>query len=386
MHLLLHPQSKSELHGYYQQAFRNAVELFIVTAYLTDWDDSLTLNRDCRSFRVIIGSDFGITRKAACEKVMRWLPPERKGQFMVADRIGGFHPKAVFWKEGSRKCFAIVGSSNLTRAAFETNYEANVFCEISGDDYASGKKWVKKIESQSQIVAEGWLNRYREADRMWRAGKKRSDKGGHDTGQVVALKLPRPPGMKKRIESWRGHLAIFKNKQARLRKLFRSCADGNIKPEKFYEELPKYWSKKVGDRLQGRGFEITGKHDKLQDLSQSFIRIVEANDEDRDDVVVAEIGRLAKRKVATRGAFLSEVLCLTFPSEYPLLNKPIRDCLKAAGYTPPQGANEGVRYLYLAKTLRASLRRDMDHPAKDFVDLDAVIWLAAPKKKRRATS
>jgi HKD family nuclease len=157
MRLLLHPQSKGELHRHYRRAFRNAVELFIVTAYLTDWDESLKLSRNCRRFRVIIGRDFGITRKAACEAVMRWLPPERKGQFMVADQIGGFHPKAVFWKEASGKCFAIVGSSNLTRAAFATNYEANIFCEISADDYRDGKKWVKQIEAQSLIVAEAWL-------------------------------------------------------------------------------------------------------------------------------------------------------------------------------------------------------------------------------------
>jgi hypothetical protein len=324
MHLLLHPQSKSELHGHYQQAFRNAVELFIVTAYLTDWDESLKLNPDCHSFRVIIGRDFGITRKAACEAVMRWLPAERKGQFMVADQIGGFHPKAVFWKEARGKYFAIVGSSNLTRAAFATNYEANVFCELSADDYGNAKKWVKRIEAQSLIVAEAWLERYKEAPRMFRALTGGSDKREQDTSHVVALKLPRPPGMKERIRLRRSRLAAFNKKKDGLRKLFRRCADGKIKPEKFYEQLPKYWSHEVGDRPQGKGFEISGKHDKLRDLSQSFIRIINANDEDRDDVVVHEIGRLATLKVATRGAFLSEMLCLNFPKKYPVLSEQIR--------------------------------------------------------------
>lgn len=61
----------SELRYYYKRAFKNAVELFIVTAYLTEWDDSLALNPACQSFRVIISKDFGITRKAACEKTMQ---------------------------------------------------------------------------------------------------------------------------------------------------------------------------------------------------------------------------------------------------------------------------------------------------------------------------
>jgi HKD family nuclease len=131
MKLILHlPNEKGILSEYYRQAFNAATELFIVTAYLTDWDESLELNSGCRGFRLVIGKDFGITRKAACEAVMRWLPSKRKSQFLVADLIDGFHPKAVFWSE-SDNYYAIVGSSNLTRAAFETNYEANVYSRIS---------------------------------------------------------------------------------------------------------------------------------------------------------------------------------------------------------------------------------------------------------------
>jgi hypothetical protein len=51
MDLLLHtPNDKSGLARYYKQALEKASELFIVTAYLTDWDASLTLHPDCRSF------------------------------------------------------------------------------------------------------------------------------------------------------------------------------------------------------------------------------------------------------------------------------------------------------------------------------------------------
>src|SRR5277367_20496 len=128
-------QRPSNLSAHYKTAFENAIELSVVTAYLTDWDASLILNSDCRRFRIIVGSNFGITRKAACEKVMRWLPPTRKSEFLVADQIPGFHPKAMFWKDKRGKCFAVIGSSNLTRAAFETNYEANVFSPITEADY-----------------------------------------------------------------------------------------------------------------------------------------------------------------------------------------------------------------------------------------------------------
>ncbi|GEM_PF-2409810 len=75
MKLILHtPDSDNNLSHYYQIAFKEAIELFIVTAYLTEWDASLKLNPKCGRFRVIIAKDFGITRKAACESLMRWLP------------------------------------------------------------------------------------------------------------------------------------------------------------------------------------------------------------------------------------------------------------------------------------------------------------------------
>src|SRR5689334_19651341 len=61
--------------------------------YLTEWDGTLKLNPKCRRFRFIVGEDFGITRKAACEAVLRWLPHRLKANFRVAVGNGGFPPK-----------------------------------------------------------------------------------------------------------------------------------------------------------------------------------------------------------------------------------------------------------------------------------------------------
>lgn len=378
MDLLLHtPNTKSALTSYYERAFKNAVELFIVSAYLTEWDSTLTLNPECHRFRVIIGSDFGITRKAACEKVMQWLPPKRKSQFMVADGVGGFHPKAVFWKDQKGDCFALVGSSNLTRAAFDTNYEANVFCRVSDADYLRGKKWVKDIEKQSVIVSEDWLKQYKEAVRP--LAKKRSGKGVRDVAPFVELRLPTPSGMDKVIGARRAALALYQKQKSPLERLFRRCASKQISSALFYEQLTKYWSGEVGDRFQGKGWEIKGKHSDFQALSESFLNILNA-DEDRDDVVREEIDRLDELEIPTRGAFLSEMLSLRFPNEYPVLNSPVWKYLKAMKYKAPRNASEGVRFIFLAKTLRESLRRNPRHPAKNLAELDTVIWLAYGKK------
>ena len=381
MDLLLHtPTIASKLSDHYERAFANATELFVVTAYLTDWDSALSLNSECRRFRVIVGSDFGITRKAACEKVMRWLPPKRKGQFLVADRIGGFHPKAVFWKDKKGECFALVGSSNLTRAAFDTNYEANVFCQLSEADYIRGKKWVKEIEKQSVVVSEDWLKQYKEATPSGTRGTKRSGKGLQDTTPLIVLTLPTPRGIGKRLESRRKDLAIYDKQRASLENLFRRCASKRISSERFYEELPNYWSFEIGDRFQGAGWEIKGKHSDFQELSRSFINILDAPDADRDDVVSEEIDQLSEKKIPTRGAFLSEMLCLRFPDDYPVLNKPVWKYLKAVRYKAPRNSSEGANFIFLAKALRSSLLQNLGHPAKNLAELDTVIWLAYGKK------
>lgn len=375
MNLLLHaPTIDGELSSYYERAFKDAVELFVVTAYLTEWDASLELNPECRSFRVIIGRDFGITRKVACEEVLKWLPRERKAQFLVADRIGGFHPKAVFWREKKGKCFAIVGSSNLTRAAFKTNYEANVFFPLSESDYVKAKRWVKNIEKQSVVVSEDWLRKYKEAPLLGR-GKKGSAKEVQDPAPVIALKLPNPPGMEERLAIRRDQLAMYDKKRAGLIRLFRRCASGQINSEEFYNQLPTYWSREAGDRLQSAGYERSGKGGDFQKLSTSFLRILSTAPEDRDDVVAEEIDRLAAEKVATRGAFLSEMLCLRFPEEYPVLNKPVKDYLKKVDlkkveYRASHESSEGSRYIHLAVALRSSLLQNPDHPAKNLAELD----------------
>ncbi len=379
MELFLHaPDKACDLSLYYKRAFANATELFVVTAYLTEWDASLKLNSNCRNFRVIAGRNFGITRKAACEALIRWLPPGRKTQFMVADRIGGFHPKALFWKEEAGGCFAVVGSSNLTQAAFGSNYEANVFIAITESDYLNAKRWVKEIERASVVVSEEWLKSYREAPLI--GPNVKGQTRNKDEGRIPALvriELPRPSGMKRRIADRQKNLKVFETQRSAIAKLFRSCAQKEIDSANFYERLLTHWNSKLGDRLQGRGFEIRGKHSNFQALSKSLAKIIEAEAEDRDDIVREEIDNLHELRIPTRGAFLSEMLCLWFPKQYPVLNKPILDYLHSVGYRAPKGASEGDRYIFLSKTLRGSLEDDPGHPARNLAELDTVIWLAS---------
>ncbi|MGM0985304.1 MAG: restriction endonuclease PLD domain-containing protein [Pseudomonadota bacterium] len=377
MRLILHsPHSKSEIREIYSQAFLQAVELYVVTAYLTEWDSSIELNCDCKSFRVIVGKDFGITKKIACLDLMKWLPAERKSQFMVADEISGFHPKAIFWKSKDGKFFSLIGSSNLTRAAFETNYEANIYAEISSKDFDHAVTWVKEVEAKAVVVSEDWLDEYQEGDPSPKRGKKNK---GENSLKVKPLILPKPSGSKRQVKFRREQLLAHLSLKDDMQRLFLRCSDGEISSSEFYELLPSFWSWESGNRLQGMGWERQGKRSNFKEISASFIRILSAKEGERDDTVVRELDRLSSLKNSARRAFLSEMLCLAFPDKYPVLNKPVYAYLSDIKFRPPKGSSEGAAYLDLAKKLRISLAQNSKHPAKNLAELDSVIWLAYGK-------
>lgn len=77
------------------------------------------------------------------------------------------------------------------------------------------------------------------------------------------------------------------------------------------------------------------------------------------------------------------MLCLEYPDQYPVLNKPVHNYLKSIKFNAPRGASEEARYIDLAKKLRYSLLQNPNHPARNLAELDTVIWLAFGKKKDR---
>lgn len=382
MKLFLHsPAQQTALSKVYLDAFSDATELFVVSAYLTEWNETLKLGSKLKTFRLIIGKDFGITRKDACFKVLKWLPPARKAQFLVADNIQGFHPKAILWTSSNGSMHALVGSSNLTRAAFAKNYEANALAEISREEYRQARNWIMEIENQSVVVSEDWLAQYEES-KVARPFK--SPPPGKTADPTIALILEIPPDSGQLLTLRRRQLSKYRASQASLIELFRNCAQGQISSEQFFELLPTIWDMSLGNRLQGKGWERRGKAADFQELANSFLQAFDANQDDQDDVVATELDKLAETENPARRAFLSEMLCLAFPSRYPVLNQPVADYLKAIAFRSPRGATEGAKYLDLAKKLRSFLAQNPNYPAKTLAELDTLIWRLYGKGSQEA--
>lgn len=381
MKLFLHsPTLQTELAKAYLDAFATATELFVVSAYLTEWDDTLRLNSNCKTFRLIIGKDFGITRKFACKKVIKWLPSSRKTQFMVADNIQGFHPKAMFWLNEDGQAFSLIGSSNLTKAAFEKNYEANAFSKITISEYNKAKKWIREIESLSVVVSEDWIEKYCESKV---SNSEKTTKKKEDTATpTIEFMLAEPPNTAELLKERRKQIRQYNQNKQAIISLFRNCASGKISSEKFFELLPSVWDMDQGNRLQGKGWERRGKASDFQSLAKSFLRILNTPDSERDDIVASEIDSLADAENPARKAFFSEMLCLAFPQDYPVLNQPVSDYIKAMKFRAPRGATEGGRYIDLAKKLRSFFIQNPEHAAKSIAELDTIIWSIYRRKKK----
>jgi HKD family nuclease len=376
MTIFLHtPASGTGLTDCYKRALLEGEEILIISAYLTDWSTELRLNNKCRFFRFVTGKDFGITRKAACRAVMKWLPRGFKSQFLVATQISGFHPKAVFWKSQNGESFAIVGSSNLTVAAFNKNYEVNITMQVTNEEFEAARRWVEGIIDLSVPVSEPWLKKYSESSLSGHPGSNEMKADGDDSG-LVNLKLPIVGGVDKLVEERRQQLKEYRKNRAKLEEMFSNCANRKISSTKFYQGLPSVWGGEVGGRLQAPGWERQGKKSDFHALSSSYMKIIAAPSTQKDDVVSRELDLLAKAKNPARGAFLSEMLCLKYPGLYPVLNNPVKKYIDDVGFAPPRGASEGDRYINLARTLRASLRQNPNYPAKNIAELDTVIWSA----------
>jgi len=373
MRILLQPNDEKEsvsLKDLYDQAIVEATELFIVSAYLTSWPHKQKITSKCRELTFIVGTDFGLTRKDACKKVLKWLPEGHKNDLLAADHLDGFHPKLVMWQNDSSQNHLLLGSSNLTQAAFSTNHEANALLTISDDQYNKIKDWVYRIRLGCSPISEDWLEQYKEAAKPPKSiGGKKSP--------VVSFELPSGSTIDKAILARKKQHIAFAEIANALSDLIEKCASGALTNTQFYEKMMALWGHHAS-RLQGKGFEIVGKHGNWQDVCKSISAILTISNSASvpalDNLVRKEIDRLAEAQNPNRGAWLSEMLCHYFPDRYPLLNGPVRVWLQYNKYRAPRKASEGAKYIDLALKLRQAVKQNTKNKAQNLLELDHAIW------------
>ncbi|MGD7036155.1 phospholipase D family protein [Methylotuvimicrobium buryatense] len=370
MAIYLNPTSDSLLYDAYVSAFENADEIFVLSAYLRDWKN-FELSDECKNATLIVGKDFGITRKKALSDALIWKNAHDDiCHFFVTDKIDGFHPKIVMWKQGGER-FLIIGSSNLTVAAFESNYEANLKIKIDKKRYQEISNWIADILGRSRPVDQKWINAYPEA-----ALPNPRPKPSSINNTIGSLHLPKFPGLAKAIAERKERTYASEEIRTELEQAVRDCATGKMVQDDFYFWLIQNWNGAKW-KFQGNGiFRHSKEATNWQMLCETLIKCITANGH-RDAVVQTEYDQLEKSGQAeVRKAFLTEMLCHFFPEDYPLWNKPVITWLTKVGVTKnrPRGLSEGGKYIWLAEQLRTSIKKNPDYPATNLAELDHVIW------------
>ena len=173
---------------------------------------------------------------------------------------------------------------------------------------------------------------------------------------------------KKLITDRREQLRKYESQKSTIKNLIYQCANNKLSNNEFYKELRKIL--KNGITFQPRfGWCRKGSKDNFKLLCQSLLKIYESNNSNRDEIVKNEIQRLNECKVSSRGSLLSELLCLEYPNNYPLLNKPVRNFLNNIGCKLP--SDDGERYIEVALNLR-SILSDLDK-INNLAELDIII-------------
>lgn len=289
MRIILSPETKhiTELRDVYNQAFDVAEELYIASAYLTDWDVNYKIGSACKRVVFLVGTDFGLTRKAAMRNVLRWVPRRISCFFgAVPQQSGGFHPKIVAWKARTGKHYCIIGSSNLSKAGFSTNYEANIRSEIVSHEFERLRKWLDEVAQSSHPVTPDWIKHH-----YTEAPLRKGNTAGKHLKPVIQIKpsdLPHGQACERTVRAHRKQQLAFRQIGEKIRAAARRCSQGRISSSNFWTIFWGLWSDHPS-RLQGSGLQISGKAADWQEACGSLMRILDARRSSKSTVELDQI-------------------------------------------------------------------------------------------------
>jgi hypothetical protein len=377
MQVLLSPSNNdpNQLRRIYARALREATEIYIASAYLTDWAEDQAVGKLCKQIVFVVGTDFGLSRKAAMRSVLHWMPKRGSCTFLAVPSMagGGFHPKIVAWRTKGGRCYTLTGSSNLSKAAFSGNCEANIFSEITDKQFRHIEEWLEPLIAKAVPITEDWIdNHYKEAP------VKASGGAAHSLAPPVKLVLPEGPTYAQAVRERRKQQGTFKEIKRQISTDVRRCAEGKMGDSECWRCFWEIWSGHES-RFQGSGIQFSGKSAKWRQACRALVAILQADrrlgpQHALDAVVSREIDRLAQLRNPARGAWLSEMLCHYFPDLYPIRNSPVTKWLGSNKWRGRRGSSEGQRYVELAKQLRYAV---LNRPAgaRNLAELDYAIWL-----------
>lgn len=367
---LVRSSRKKDLKKIYERAFSEATELYILSAYLTSWEFNNKLNPRCNKFRLIVGTDFGITREKALEKALKWLPSEQKCNFLAVDNASGFHPKVAFWKTEKGQYYCVIGSSNQTNAAFNTNYEANAVSNITSDEFEYALDWIQDIEKRCNQVNEYWIKQYKESEPT----SKKKVKNHCGKKKPKAYDIEVPVGFDKLLLDRKEQMKAYTDIRNKFIILVKECASGRLSNEDFYKKFRELWRSNHYVSFQSDGWTRKGKVSNFSEVCISLVKAQESEVVDLDDIVKIELDGLQRSNNPARRSLFTEFLCKEFPDQFPVWNAPIERYLKSHHLDFPRTSSFGSKYIHMAREMRKIVEYK-NLPIENLAELDLLIGL-----------
>jgi hypothetical protein len=273
---------------------------------------------------------------------------------------------------------ALVGSSNLTEAAFSTNYEANLYSVINEVTYKNALAWFERVLTKSCSVNNKWLKGYNEAKLKGHTYKNGKEVPEPSRPDFPPPTINDPKQVMQGLRSRRTMLNKFNKIRRRLIKLFKEGARKRLTNRQIYDNFWKDWGQNL---VQAHAWTIQGRNSDWQLFALGITRILNADEVARDQIVKLVIDDFANQQLSTRRSVLSEPLCEFYPKRYPLINRPVKDWIIKMNYQPPAGASEGAKYIDMANKMRSTLehnnRKAGRMRAQNLFELDYQIWESA---------
>lgn len=377
--MFLNPEDNESLKEVYTKVFQEAEEIYLATAFLTEWSFSKVKLGRCKQFVAIIGTHFGLTKKKACRDLMNWLPESLRSHIYAFpfEQQSTFHPKVLVWKK-DEKFFSLIGSSNLTSAALNRNYEINIKSEIEREDYERIVGWFRKRTDESQVMSQSWIDSYVESTVIYRSKKGKKE----PNEKVFDVRIPNGEDCVRILKGRRKQMEVFKTKKSKILEIMKQNSSGQLSNDKFWRTFHALWHCRFDEpdefRFQGNGIERTCANANWREATTAFLTIFEKYGNDNifelDKIVAEQIDLLKQKKNPARKAWLSEMLCQFFPDAYPLLDDPVKNWVKRIGWVIDRGGSEGKKYVDLATRLRSVVKENGTF-VKNLAELDALMWL-----------
>ncbi len=166
-----HPQflhTSSSLRSTFQNALIQSSDLHIAVAWMrSGW----VLDEICNSgirIHAVVGTSFGMTDPSAIEALAKH---DKASIRVVSDQDNGgiFHPKLFCFSKG-RSSTALIGSMNMTRAAFSDNCELGVMLMLSPSERQEILQVWSKWNEQAIKPTQRWIDNY---SKQWKQRARR---------------------------------------------------------------------------------------------------------------------------------------------------------------------------------------------------------------------